>query len=114
MLTPKIIDMLVDLTPFVIYLAVLGKIYRSWKLIKAEADEARRNKLAAVLLILTVVIALFLGSNVYALAVYGKTYLSLRMFQLFIIGNCIVYWLLIDVVTKDSVPAQGKLRESAD
>lgn len=114
MITQTVIDFIVDLAPFVIYLAVLWKLYSSWKLIKLQADEDRKDKLAAVLLIVAIVIGLFLASNVYALAVYGKTYLSLRVFQLFLVGNCIVYWLLIEIVTKDSVPEQGKLRESAD
>jgi len=114
MITPKIIDFIVDMAPFAIYLAVLIKLYRSWKLIQVEASEDRRNKLAAVLLIAAVVIGMFLASNVYALVVYGKTYLSLRMFQLFIVGNCIVYWMMIDIIAKDSVPAQGKLSESSD
>jgi len=114
MLSAKIADTLVDLAPFVLYSAVLIKIFRSWRLIKSDAEAHRRHRLAAVLMLLTLVIACFLASNVYALAVYGKTYLSLFVFQMFIIGNCLVYWLVIDILTKDSLPAQGMPSESTD
>lgn len=103
----------VDLTPFLIYSAVLWKVWSSWRLVKRGADLARRHRMAAVLGLLGLVVACFLAANAYALAFYGKTYLSIRMFQLFLAGNCAVYWLVLDILTKDSVPEQGQPRESA-
>lgn len=109
-----VVDFIIDISPFAIYAAVLVKLYRSWKTVRATSDETQKNRLAAVMTLLAVVIAVLLASNVYALTVYGKTYMSLRVFQLFLVGNCAVYWLLIDLLTKSALPEQGKLSESAD
>lgn len=106
-------DFVVDAAPFVLYTAVLIKLYLSWKMIKANADDKRREALAAPLLILGIVCFLFLASNVYALVVTGKTFLSLRVFQMFVLGNCLVYWMVINLITKDVVPAEGRLSEPA-
>lgn len=110
----QIIDVLVDLAPFAMYTAVLIKLYRSWRTVKSDVPDVHRSRLAAVMTLLAVVIGCFLAANVYALAVYGKTYLSLHVFQLFIMGNCVVYWLVIDLLTKDAVTIQGNASESAN
>lgn len=110
----KVIDFLIDTAPFIMYLALLVKIHFSWREGKERFDEVRRHRIAAVLVMAAVVIAIFLASNAYALLIYGKTFLSLRFFQMFIVGNCVVYWMLIDFILKEPVPTQGRLRESAD
>lgn len=108
-----IFDLIVDMAPFVMYGAVLIKLYRSWKLIKDTADQVRRHALSAVMLMMVLVIGVALLSNVYALVMNGKTYMSLRMFQLFLAANCVVYWMLIDIMTKTAAPDEGRLREPA-
>lgn len=109
---PTLVNHIVDLASFLFYIAVLGKIALGWLSVRKDQDAQRRHRLAAVLLLLVVVIVCFLAANVYALAFYGSTYLSLYVFQMFIMGNCLVYWLVVDILTKDSAPtAQGPNRE---
>lgn len=112
-MTPEIINLVVDSAPFMMYVAVLWKLHSSWQKIKEGAEEFRRNKVAAVMLVLALLVFLLLGSNVYALVAYGKTFFSIRVFQMFLIGNCVLYWWLIGIITDDSVPDQGKASESA-
>lgn len=108
-----IINLLVDVCPFLIYTAVLFKVWRSWSKVKVSADVARRHRMASILLLFSVVVICLLGANAYAFISTGKTYLSIRGFQIFLVGNCVVYWVVIDILTKDSVPQQGHERESA-
>jgi hypothetical protein len=108
----KFINFLVDMAPFVMYFAVLIKLYRSYRAIsKAGISEAWRARVLGILALLTLVIGTLLASNAYALAIYGKTFMSLRVFQMFIMGNCVVYWLIIDVLIKVSVSDQEVIRE---
>lgn len=105
------INLVVDATPFLIYTAVLHKVWRSWKIVKVAADAVRRNRMASILILFSVVVICLLGANAYALVSYGKTFLSIRGFQLFLVVNCVVYWLVLEILTKDSVP-EGHERES--
>lgn len=112
MTTETLINMTIDSVPFLIYGAVLLKVLQSWKKVKVAADPTRRHRMASVLLLLSVVVICLLGANGYALLVYGKTYLSIRGFQIFLVVNCVVYWLVLDILTKDSIPDQGHESES--
>jgi hypothetical protein len=56
----------------------------------------------ALLLLVSVCTIVFMISNVYTLQVMGKTLLSLRVFQMFVVGNCAVYWLVLDLITRDT------------
>lgn len=111
--TDSIINLVVDVFPFLMYSAVLFKVWQSWSKVKVSADAARRHRMAAILILFSVVVICLLGANAYAFVATGKTYLSIRGFQIFLVGNCIVYWLVIDILTKDSIPEQGHERESA-
>lgn len=110
--TETLINMAIDAIPFLIYGAVLLKVIKSWKLVKVAADPTRRHRMASILILFSVVVICLLGANGYALLVYGKTYLSIRGFQIFLVVNCLVYWLVLDILTKDSIPDQGHESES--
>lgn len=97
--TTQYLNLFIDLLPFVLYTGLLGKLFVSWLSLKG-IKEGSRHPLAAVMLLASVTIVLFIASNVYALAVYGKTFLSIRVFQMFVIANCIVYWVLIDLLVR--------------
>lgn len=97
--TQRLVTLVIDILPFVIYTALLVKILTSWFALK-HIEQKARSGLAAILLLASVVIVLFIASNVYALAMYGKTFLSIRVFQMFVVGNCVVYWLLIEYVIR--------------
>lgn len=107
-----LVDMAIDISPFLLYGAVLCKVWQSWKKVKLNADPVRRNRMASILILFSVVVFCLLGANGYALLVTGKTYLSIRGFQLFMVANCVVYWLVLDILTKDSIPEEGRQRES--
>lgn len=108
----KLFNVLVDVLPFLLYGAVLAKVWGSWRIVKQSADEVRRCRMGAVLILLIVVVACFLAGSAYTLVAYGKSYLAIRVFQLFVVGNVVVYWLLLDILTKDSVPGKEQTRES--
>lgn len=112
MSTDTLINTIVDVVPFVLYSAVLFKVWQSWKKVRVAADDTRRHRMASILILFSVVVICLLGVNAYALIVTGKTYLSIRGFQLFLVVNCVVYWLVLDIMTKDSIPDQGRESES--
>jgi len=95
-------NLLVNAAPFLLYGALLFKLYSAWRRVRAMEDRCRETRLAAVLLLLTVCTLTFMAANAYALEVYGKTFLSLRVFQMFVLSNCAAYWLVLDLITKDA------------
>lgn len=95
-------NLLVNAVPFLLYGALLFKLYSAWRRVRSMEDRCRETRLAAVLLLLTVCTLTFMAANAYALEVYGKTFLSLRVFQMFVLSNCAAYWLVLDLITKDA------------
>lgn len=94
---PQFINHSIDYIPFLIYALLIGKIVMSWVAMK-EIDPTSRSKLAAPLILVVLVALIFMVANVYALAVFGKTFLSIRVYQMFVIGNCVAYWVLISIL----------------
>lgn len=110
MSTPQTIDILIDLAPFAMYLAVLVKLLFGWRKVKAHGFNSGHG---AIFALLALVVTSLLAANVYAFAVEGKTYLSLKVFQMFLVGNWLVYWIVIDFLTR--APEQKEAsRESTD
>lgn len=113
----QVINHSIDYIPFVIYALLIGKIVMSWRGLKGIDDQSR-SKLAAPLLLVVLVSLIFMIANVYALAVFGKTFLSIRVYQMFVIGNCVAFWALINIVVsmvkKGSSPTEGTTSESTD
>lgn len=95
-------NLLVNAVPFLLYGALLFKLYSAWRRVRSMEDRCKEARLAAVLLLLTVCTLTFMAANAYALGVYGKTFLSLRVFQMFVLSNCAAYWLVLDLITKDA------------
>lgn len=111
-------DLFVDLVPFVLYSALLLKSVKVWRQLRSRlpaknlrkgskgctfAIERRKtNLLMAILLLLTLCTLAFMASNLYALIVMDKTLLSIKVFQMFVISNCAVYWLVLDLIIKDA------------
>ncbi|MDH1237254.1 hypothetical protein [Stutzerimonas stutzeri] len=95
-------NLFVNAAPFLLYGALLFKLYSAWRRVRSMEDRCRETRLAAVLLLLTVCTLTFMAANAYALEVYGKTFLSLRVFQMFVLSNCAAYWLVLDLITKDA------------
>lgn len=97
-----LIDTAVASVPFLLYSALLIKLFVVWKRIFRVKDRHREARLAAILLLMTVCTMTFLVANAYALEVYGKTLMSMRVFQMFVLSNCMAYWLILDLITKDA------------
>jgi glucan phosphoethanolaminetransferase (alkaline phosphatase superfamily) len=94
------IDMAVSAAPFILYTAILLKLLLVWRRIFKISDKRRESRLAAILLLMTVCTLTFMIANAYVLQVYGKTLMSVRVFQMFVLSNCLVYWLTLDLITK--------------
>jgi hypothetical protein len=95
-----ITDVVIAAAPFVLYTALLIKLVLVWKRVFKVKDRPREARLAAILLLMTVCTLTFMIANAYVLQVYGKTLMSVRVFQMFVLSNCLVYWLTLDLITK--------------
>lgn len=97
-----LIDTVVSALPFLLYSALLIKLFVVWKRIFRVKDRHQEARLAAILLLMTVCTLTFLAANAYTLHVSGKTLLSMKVFQMFVLSNCMAYWLILDLITKDA------------
>lgn len=97
-----LIDTVVSALPFLLYSALLIKLFVVWKRIFSVKDRHQEARLAAILLLMTVCTLTFLAANAYTLHVSGKTLLSMKVFQMFVLSNCMAYWLILDLITKDA------------
>lgn len=96
------IDTAISAVPFVLYLALLIKLFLVCSQVFKVKDRRQESKLAAILLLMVVCTLTFMAANVYVLEVYGKTLLSMRVFQMFVLSNCMAYWLILDLINKDA------------
>lgn len=109
-------DILIDAIPFVIYSMLLVKAGKVWKRLIAtlpktelrgrrgcqiHVERRKTNLLMAILMLLTLCTLVFMASNIYTLIALEKTLLSIKVFQMFVVGNCVFYWLVLDLVVKD-------------
>ena len=110
-------SLIIDLVPFVLYSALLLKAVKVWRWLSARlpkedrrncttcilsVERRKTNLLMAILLLLTLCTLAFMASNLYALIVMDRTLLSIKVFQMFVISNCAVYWLVLDLIIKDA------------
>lgn len=98
----RVMDLFIITVPFVLYTALLAKLFVAWKTVRVMEDRCKESRLAAILLLITVCTLTFMAANIYVLQVYGKTLLSMKFFQMFVLSNCAVYWLVLDLITKDA------------
>lgn len=97
-----VVDFCIAAAPFLLYTALLIKLFLVWKRVFRVKDRKQEARLAAILLLMTVCTLTFMAANAYVLEVYGKTLLSMRVFQMFVLSNCMAYWLILDLITKDA------------
>lgn len=96
------LDFAISAAPFLLYSTLLCKLFVVWRRVFSLKDRKQEARLAAILLLMTVCILTFLAANAYMLEAYGKTLLSVKVFQMFVLGNCMAYWLILDLITKDA------------
>ncbi len=100
-------DLVIDIVPFALYSALLIKVLFTWLKLKAraksefipEATPRNPNLMMAIVLLLAICTMTFMAANAYALVAMDKALLSLRVFQMFVIGNCAAYWLVLDLIS---------------
>ena len=97
-----LIDTLISTMPFLLYTALLIKLFVVWKRVFRVKDRQKECGLAAILLLMTVCTLTFLAANAYTLQMSGKTLLSMKFFQMFVLSNCMAYWLILDLIIKDT------------
>lgn len=114
------LTLLVDATPFLLYSLLLVKSLTTWRRLSLRIDiqesdpfcgeysrarnRSKTNMLSAILFLLTLGTLTFMASNAYALAVLDKTFLSMRVFQMFVVSNCAAYWLVLDLISRNASP----------
>ena len=110
-----ILTLLIDAVPFALYTVLLFKSLGTWKMLRNKvrcgsytSDDCRSsyrrkiNLLMAILSLLTLCTLTFMASNAYALFMFDRTLLSVRVFQLFVVSNCAAYWLVLDLISRDA------------
>lgn len=102
MINEHTFDVIITAVPFLLYSVLLGKLAWSWGKVRRIPDKRKEGRLAAILMILALCTLTFMGSNAYAIHLWGKTFLSLKVFQMFVIGNCLAYWLVLDLVAGEA------------
>lgn len=95
------VDFCINAAPFVMYSAILVKLHAVWWEVRHCKSCPRCRRLSCVVGILAVCTLLFIFANAYALLDMGRTLFSMRVFQMFVFGNCVAYWLVLDLVSKE-------------
>lgn len=97
-------DLLIDGILFMMYLALLVKQGFIWRRMSTRcrmSGTCRSNLLFAILALLTLCTLTFMAANAYVLAAFEKTLLSIRVFQMFVVSNCLAYWLVLDLISAE-------------
>lgn len=98
---PTLLTHLVDYGIFLAYSVLLWQTLSSWWHLKRVTDKRKEAILNAILLVMVISILAFVGANAYMLQYRGETLLSMRLFQIFVVANFFVYWLMITLLRKE-------------
>lgn len=96
--TEHTIDVVITILPFLLYSGLLVKVMWSWRKVRKMPDGKSGSALTALLGMLTLCTLTFMVANAYAIHIWGNTFLSFRVFQMFVLANCVAYWLVLDLV----------------
>lgn len=98
---PELLTNVVDYAIFLGYSVLLWQTLSSWWHLKKVTDKRKESILTALLLVMMISILAFVGANAYLLQYRGETLLSMRLFQIFVVANFFVYWLMITLLRKE-------------
>lgn len=98
---PELLTNFVDYAIFLGYAILLWHSVAAWLHLKKVADKRKESLLTAILLVMMISILAFVGANLYLLQYRGETLLSMRVFQIFVVANFFVYWLIITLLRKE-------------
>lgn len=104
------INTLIDVAPFVMYTALLWRVFTTWdRSVKNYRDccksvgRKRKENLFTVILLAIVLCTLsFMAANAYSLVTQDKTLLSMFVFQMFVVGNWAAYWIVLELIKVDA------------
>ena len=96
------IDVAITVLPFLLYSGLLVKLVWSWIKVRKMPNGKRGSTLTALLGMLTICTLTFMVANGYAIHIWGSTFLSFRVFQMFVLANCVAYWLVLDLVAGEA------------
>lgn len=93
----------VDYLIFLGYSVLLWQTLTSWWHLRKITDKRKEAILTSLLLVMMISILTFVGANAYMLQYRGETLLSMRLFQIFVMANFFVYWLILTLLRKEVV-----------
>lgn len=99
--TARIATHIVDYGVFLAYSTLLWQAINSWWSMRSKANRRSETLLTAILLIMMISILTFVAANAYMLQYRGETLLSMRLFQVFVMANFFVYWLILTLLRKE-------------
>lgn len=92
-----------DYSIFLVYSILLWQAISCWIHMKRLKDKRKESLLNSLIIVLIISILAFVGSNAYMLTYRGETLLTIRMFQVFVMANFFVYWLILALLRKEAV-----------
>jgi len=93
----------VDYSIFLVYSVLLWQALSCWFHMNRLKDKRKESLLNALVIVLIISILAFVGANAYMLTYRGETLLTIRMFQVFVMANFFVYWLILALLRKEAV-----------
>tara|TARA_R110002124_G_scaffold208224_3_gene374640 strand:- start:39 stop:359 length:321 start_codon:yes stop_codon:yes gene_type:complete len=100
---PELLTHFVDYGIFLAYSVLLWQTLASWRHLKRVTNKRKESILNAILLVMVISILTFVAANAYMLQYRGETLLSIRLFQIFVVANFFVYWLMITLLRREVV-----------
>lgn len=100
---PELLTHFVDYGIFLAYSVLLWQTLASWRHLKRVTNKRKESILNAILVVMVISILAFVGANAYMLQYRGETLLSIRLFQIFVVANFFVYWLMITLLRREVV-----------
>lgn len=98
---PEAIAHAVDYLTFLGYSVLLWQALSSWNDLRKISDKRKESTLTALLMVMVISILAFVGANAYMLQYRGETLLTMRIFQIFVIANLLVYWITLAHLRKE-------------
>ena len=98
LLTQHSLDVLITVLPFLLYSGLLIKLIWSWSKVRRMPHGKRGSALTALLGMMTICTLTFMVANAYAIHIWGSTFLTFRVFQMFVLANLVAYWLVLDLI----------------
>lgn len=92
----------VDYAIFLCYSFLLWQTLSAWRCLRCRKNNRNASTLTALLLLMVISILAFVSANAYMLQFRGETLLTMRIFQIFVIGNFVVYQLILILLRKEA------------